>query len=132
MSAGALLAAALAAAPLQERPYQPLPSPVSATCTQGLCQPQALRSLAQGGGPLRIVQFGDSHTAVGWLTEAYRWRLEAGLGRPVEMAAYARVGATLAELSARTQLLELNAPAPDLIVIAYGTNEGFDEGLDLG
>lgn len=132
MIAGAVMAAALLGSPPQERPYQPLPSPVSATCPRGLCQPEALRALARGAGPLRIVQFGDSHTASGWLTEAYRWRLEAALGRPVELSTSARVGATLSELSSRTPLLEPGAPAPDLVVIAYGTNEGFDDGLDLG
>lgn len=131
MIAGAVMAAMLLGAPAQERPYQPLPSPVSAACPRGVCQPEALGGLARVSGPLRIVQFGDSHTASGWLTEAYRRRLESALGRSVELAAHARVGATLAELSGRTPLLDLNAPRPDLIVIAYGTNDGFDDALNL-
>lgn len=123
----------LAGAPTaQARPWTPLPSPVSATCPEGLCQGETLRPLAQGSGPLRIVQFGDSHTAAGWITEAYRWRLEAGLGRPVELATVARVGATLADLGARTPALEVRTPPPHLIVLAYGANEGFDDLIDLG
>lgn len=126
--AAGLMAATVLAAPGQERPWTPLPSPVSATCPGGVCQPEALRRLAQGDGPLRIIQFGDSHSAAGWLPEAWRRRLEAGLGRPVELTVTARVGATLASLPPQ---LPAGAPAPDLIVLAYGTNEGFDDGLDL-
>jgi len=128
MLAGGLMAASLLVAPAQERPWTPLPSPVSAACQGGLCQPAALRRLAHGEGPLRVVQFGDSHSAAGWLPEAWRRRLEAGLGRPVELTVTARVGATLASLPPH---LPAGAPAPDLIVLAYGTNEGFDDGLDL-
>ena len=122
------MAAALLAAPGQERPWTPLPSPVSADCPGGLCQPDALRPLARGEGPLRLVQFGDSHTAAGWLPEALRRRLEVGLGRPVELTLVAEVGATLAS---RPPQLPGGSPAPDLIVLAYGTNEGFDDALDL-
>lgn len=116
------------AAPTQERPWTPLPSPVSAVCPGGVCQPESLQRLTRGDGPLRVFQFGDSHSAAGWLPEAWRSRLEAGLGRPVELTVRARVGATLASLPPE---LAAEAPAPDLIVLAYGTNEGFDDALDL-
>jgi lysophospholipase L1-like esterase len=122
------MAATVLAGPGQERPWAPLPSPVSAACPAGVCQPAGLQRLAHGVGPLRIVQFGDSHSAAGWLPEAYRDRLAAGLGRPVELTVVAEVGATLAS---RPPQLPAGAPAPDLIVLAYGTNEGFDDALDL-
>lgn len=44
-----------------------------------------------------------------------------------------RVGATLRDLAARDEGIvssELTAWRPDLIVLAFGTNEGFDDGLD--
>lgn len=122
------MAAGLLTVPAQERLWTPLPSPVSAICPGGTCQPDSLGRLVQGEVPLRIVQFGDSHSASGWLPEAYRNRLEAGLGRPVELRVMARVGATLASLPPQ---LPTDVPAPDLIVLAYGTNEGFDDALDL-
>ena len=43
------------------------------------------------------------------------------------------VGATLADLAARTEEVVIDELAewrPELIILAYGTNEGFDEGLD--
>lgn len=128
MLAGGLMAAFLVAAAGQARPWTPLPSPVSAACPGGICQPESLQRLAQGHGPLRIVQFGDSHSAAGWLPEAYRRRLEAGLGRPVELTIVGEVGATLAS---RPPQLPAAPSGPDLIVLAYGTNEGFDDALDL-
>ena len=43
------------------------------------------------------------------------------------------VGATLADLAARTEEVVIDELAewrPELIILAYGTNEGFDDGLD--
>ncbi len=133
-----LLALALAgSAAAQERPYTPLPSPVSATCPGGICQPEGLiaffHSLSQAGGPIRIVQFGDSHTAGGDITRSMAWRLESRFeGRPVIIHPHAVVGATLNAMAERARLFDDGEPAPDLVIVAYGTNEGFDELLDPG
>jgi len=51
----------------------------------------------------------------------------------VELSNLGVVGATLRDLAARDQVLvarELEAWRPALIVLAFGTNEGFEEGLD--
>lgn len=126
MAAGSALA--------QERPWTPLPSPVSATCPGGLCQPQGLTEFFAAldrGGPVRIAQFGDSHTAGGHITESLLWRLRAGFpGRDVDLTAEGVVGDTLRGLSSREPLLAPDAPVPDLVILAYGTNEGFDDLLD--
>ncbi|WP_150126022.1 GDSL-type esterase/lipase family protein [Brevundimonas sp. LM2] len=124
-----------AASPAQERPYAPLASPVSALCPDGLCQPQGLASfftaLDRPGPPVRIVQFGDSHTAAGDIEAAFLWRLRGRFERrAIELSSYGLVGVTLRDLAARAPLLSPDAPAPDLVVLAYGTNDGFDDGLD--
>lgn len=130
----------------QERPYAPLPSPVSATCAGGLCQPEGLepffRALnrydrsavfapVSAREPVTIVQFGDSHTAGEDITTSLLWRLQARFeGRPIRLHAHGVVGATLNRLAGREPLLEPVEAAPDLIIVAYGTNEGFDDLLD--
>ena len=51
----------------------------------------------------------------------------------VELSNLGVVGATLRDLAARDQTVvarELNAWRPALIILAFGTNEGFDDGLD--
>ncbi len=129
--AGLALAGSAAA---QERPYTPLPSPVSATCPGGLCQPEALdaffRALAELR-PVRIVQFGDSHTAGGDITDSLLWRLQSRFSRaPIELNTHGVVGATLNGMADREPLFDGGETGADLVVIAYGTNEGFDELLD--
>lgn len=133
----ALVAACLATSGVafaQERPWTPLPSPVSATCPGGLCQPQGLEAFFAAldrGGPVQIVQFGDSHTAGGHIPDSLQWRLAARFPRgDIRLSPYARVGDTLSGLQAREPVLDGDGPAPDLIVLAYGTNEGFDDLLD--
>lgn len=119
----------------QERPYVALPSPVSATCPDGLCQPRALasffRALRQPGRIVRIVQFGDSHTAGGDIEASLMWRLRGRFeGREIILDARGRVGATLNAMATTEPVLASGDGTPDLVVIAYGTNEGFDELLD--
>ena len=56
-----------------------------------------------------------------------------GAARGVMLSNLGRVGATLRDLAARDEGIvsaELTAWRPDLIVIAFGTNDGFDDGLD--
>ena len=129
--AGLALAGSAAA---QERPYVALPSPVSATCPGGLCQPEGLihfySSLDQPRGPIRIVQFGDSHTAGGDIGRSMAWRLGQRFDRPVQLYPHGIVGATLNAMAQREYLYDAWEDAPDLVIIAYGTNEGFDELLD--
>jgi len=137
--AGALAIAMLGSgASAQERPWTPLPSPPSATCPGGLCQAQSLtpffeamdgRRVGAGSPTVRIVQFGDSHTAGHLITDALRERLQTRFPRQVvSLEAIGVVGVTLNDLAARD--LSFEGGSPDLIVIAYGTNEGFDDTLD--
>ena len=139
MSRALLIAAGLAAiagsADSQARPWVALPSPVSATCPGGLCQPQALSTffsaLDSGHRPVRIVQFGDSHTAGGDIEASLLWRLRGRFeGRDVDLAIHGIVGATLGAMADRDPLFEPADGNPDLVIIAYGTNEGFDDLLD--
>lgn len=129
--AGLALAGSTAA---QERPYVALPSPVSAICPGGLCQPEGLieffYSLSHRQGPLKIVQFGDSHTAAGDIGRSMAWRLAARFERPVQIHPHGVVGATLNAMAQRETLYDDGEHAPDLVIIAYGTNEGFDDLLD--
>jgi lysophospholipase L1-like esterase len=131
------VAAALMAAPslAQEYAYEPLPSPVSATCPGGLCQPEGLEGFFAAldrCGPVGIVQFGDSHTAGGHITRSLLWRLQTRFqGATIRLDAHGVVGATLNGMARRETLFEANEAAPELVIIAYGTNEGFDERLDL-
>ena len=58
-----------------------------------------------------------------------------GAARGVTVSNLGRVGARLRDLAAREEGIvsaELAAWRPDLIVIAFGTNEGFDDGLEAG
>ncbi len=58
-----------------------------------------------------------------------------GAARGVTVSNLGRVGATLRDLAAREEGIvsaELAAWKPDLIVIGFGTNDGFDDGLDAG
>ncbi|WGM48343.1 hypothetical protein KOAAANKH_03241 [Brevundimonas sp. NIBR10] len=132
----ALAFASASSVSAQERAWTPLPSPVSRTCPQGLCQADALAPLFRGldgrwVGHVRIVQFGDSHTAAGWITAAVERRLRARFPtRTIDWTPVGVSGATLALLP--DQRLPIADAYPDLIVIAYGTNEGFDDALDLG
>lgn len=130
-----VLAAVLAtggAASAQERPWTPLPDPVSATCPGSLCQPQGLSRFFEalrGAGPVRVLQFGDSHTAGGDITAALLWRMQSRFpGREIRLDAVGTVGETLRGLEARQPLFE--AAAPQLVILAYGTNDGFDDLLD--
>lgn len=130
-----LLALALAgSAAAQERPYAPFPSPVSATCPGGLCQPEGLIEFFAAFSqrkPVNIVQFGDSHTAGGDITRSLLWRLQSRFaGVPIQLHAHGVVGATLVGMAGRDPLFDDGEAGPDLVIIAYGTNEGFDELLD--
>jgi lysophospholipase L1-like esterase len=131
--AGLALASAAGA---QERPWTPLPSPVSATCPGGICQPEGLDGFfmaLNGTGPVRVVQFGDSHTAGGDITTSLLWRLQGRLeGREIGISARGVVGATLRGFAAQEPLLDPDGFRPDLIILAYGVNEGFDDALDPG
>jgi lysophospholipase L1-like esterase len=128
----AAILAAGGAATAQERPWTPLPDPVSATCPGGLCQTEGLRAVfaaLDGHEAVRILQFGDSHTAGGHITASLLWRLQSRFpGREINLEARAVVGDTLRGLETYSPLFD--GPAPDLIVLAYGTNEGFDDLLD--
>lgn len=56
-----------------------------------------------------------------------------GAARGVVVSNLGRVGASIRDLAARDEVTvaaELTAWAPDLVVIAFGTNDGFDDGLD--
>ncbi|MFC5346217.1 GDSL-type esterase/lipase family protein [Brevundimonas staleyi] len=118
----------------QERPYVALPSPVSATCPGGLCQPEALAEFFAALNqrrPIGIVQFGDSHTAAGDIGRSFLWRMQSRFETtPLRMSTHGVVGATLNGLVAREPLFDAGEEGPDLVIIAYGTNEGFDELLD--
>lgn len=79
-------------------------------------------------GPMRSVRL----LARGEGTVIDSVRLD-GAARGVTLSNLGRVGASLRDLAARdetTAAAELAAWKPDLIVLAFGTNDGFDDGLD--
>lgn len=130
-----LILATVGTARAQERPWTPLPSPVSATCPGGLCQPRALAPFFSAldrtpPRPVRIVQYGDSHTAGGLITTSLETRLRARFpARAVRVEVVGAVGVTLSDLADRS--MAFGSDAPDLVILAYGTNEGFHDQLDL-
>lgn len=134
LALSAALAAMSGSAFAQVRPWTPLPSPVSQTCRDGLCQAETLQPLFRAldgrwGGVVRIVQFGDSHTAGHLITTALETRLKARFpARDIRVTPVGVPGVTLNNLV--EQRLPVEDAAPDLIILAYGTNEGFDDDLD--
>ena len=80
-------------------------------------------------GPMRSVRV----TALGAGAVIDSVRLD-GARRGVVVSNLGRVGASLRDLAARdegTVTAEMAAWRPDLIAIAFGTNDGFDDGLDV-
>ncbi len=134
LALAAVVSAFGGAALADQRPWTPLPSPVSRTCPDGLCQAQTLAPLFRAldgrwGGVVRIVQFGDSHTAGRLITTALETRLKARFpARDIRLTPIGVSGVTLTDLVG--QSLPVEDATPDLIVLAYGTNEGFDDDLD--
>lgn len=136
--ASVLSATSLAAVPgfavAQERPWTPLPSPPSRSCPDAICQPETLAPLFRAldgrwGGVVRIVQFGDSHTAGRLITGSLETRLRTRFpARDIRVEPIGVVGVTLTDLR-NHPLPVLDAPV-DLIVLEYGVNEGFDDTLD--
>ena len=86
-----LWAAPAFAASGQETPYAPMPTPAAgaSACPSGICQPEALERLFEvlavsearpWGGPVHILQVGDSHTAGDRITGKLRATLQARFG----------------------------------------------------
>jgi lysophospholipase L1-like esterase len=93
----------------------------------GRADEEACREMALPGpsASVRLVPIGD-----GAVLDSVR--LE-GASRGVTVSNLGRVGATLRDLASRdeaTAATELQAWRPALIVLAFGTNEGFDDALD--
>lgn len=99
-------------------------------CPHGLCQPEALVPVFErlaSDQPIRIVPYGDSHTAGGRIPDALISRLRIRFGSRIDLVALGEVGAALTDF----EPLSLE-PAPDLVILAYGTNDGFEADLDAG
>lgn len=82
-------------------------------------------NLPDGTRQVRLLALGD-----GAVVDSV-WLNRAGPG--VSLSSLGRVGATLRDLASRdetTVAAELNAWRPGLIILAFGTNEGFDDALD--
>ena len=81
-------------------------------------------------GPMRSVRL----TALGEGAVLDSVRLD-GAARGVTVSNLGRVGASMRDLAVRDEMTvaaELAAASPDLVVIAFGTNDGFDDALDAG
>jgi lysophospholipase L1-like esterase len=122
--------------------------PEARTQRIGLCGRDAVWSVAVDGrevGEMHLVGSRCRAVAIDPTTRAItlRTRTEGGaldgvwLEGPepgVILSNVGQVGATLADLAGRDEVVlrtEIEAWAPDLIVLAFGTNEGFDDALDL-
>lgn len=155
--AGALLIAGMLAATgaaAQEVAYADLDrGPVGVSiCPGGLCGAEGLAPFFQGlaeteagqrAKPVLIVQAGDSHTAGGTITGKLRSRLQMRFGygamltasdaEPVDapgvrLIESGEVGATLTGFAAGKPAMPPGSA--DLAILAFGTNDGFDDGLD--
>ena len=112
------------------------PSPGQSFCAGGMCQGWSLsqtRSWRRGDGrAFRILIIGDSLTQSGWIGQAMQTQLQA-TGRGIQVTSRGEQGAdtrflgTLgdAEISAM-----LEAVQPDLVILAYGVNDGFRPDID--
>ena len=136
-------------------------APGVSVCAGGLCQPEALSptfrrlALVEAGGAVpavHVLQIGDSHTAGGRITAAVRARLQGRFGfapaaddpagpaddggrAGVRLFEYGQVGATLHDMAGWDDATVSGGPgarAADLIILAFGTNEGFEAGVDAG
>ncbi|HJQ69308.1 MAG TPA: SGNH/GDSL hydrolase family protein [Blastocatellia bacterium] len=100
---------------------------------------KALYRTENGAGPVwtRIIHYGDSHVAADILTGALREKFQLDFerrGRGVIYDALGRNGARATDLLAwdwRSMTSSLGRQKPNLIVIAYGSNEVGDADLDL-
>jgi lysophospholipase L1-like esterase len=144
IAAGLWAAATVAAA--QEVPYLSLErlTPGVSVCPEGLCQPTALAGFFQALAeteagrrttPVRVVQFGDSHTAGGRVTGRVRAQLQARFGYAaaanvpgLALTELGVVGATLRDFEAWPEPAGLTGA--DLVILAFGVNDGFEDGLD--
>lgn len=155
--AGALFIAGVLAATgaaAQEVAYADLDrGPVGTSiCPGGLCGAQGLTPLFEAlaateagerKAPVLILQAGDSHTAGGKISGKLRARLQmrfgygamltAGDAEPIDapgvrLIEAGEVGATLTAFAAGKPVLP--AGSADLTILAFGTNDGFDDGLD--
>jgi lysophospholipase L1-like esterase len=121
--------------------------PEAATATVALCGREGRVAVAGDGAPLGAVELGAGACRTLTATRPMRTvTLRAAEGGAVLDAVWlegpgpglilsniGHVGTTLSDLAARDEAVvaaELSARRPDLIVLAYGTNEGFDDGLD--
>lgn len=131
--AAVLATAGTASAQVGPFPYVPLPPPGDTSCPGGLCQAETLTSFldaVKAGQGVSILQWGDSHTANGWITEALRTRLANRDAGGVAYRIDGVVGSTLYRLSSKPRdaiAHVVDETRPDLIVLAFGTNEGFDD-----
>lgn len=113
----------------------------------GLCGDGAGRLQVAADGETWTVEFGEARCAVlfadGSPGQVELRALDGGLklhdvrlthvAPGVELSGLGVVGATLRDLASRDQAVvarELAAWRPALIVLAFGTNEGFEDGLD--
>ncbi|WP_332658855.1 GDSL-type esterase/lipase family protein [Brevundimonas sp.] len=147
---GAIIAAGLwavsAGVEAQEAPYLSLQrlAPGVSVCGGGLCQAEALAAFfgalsdTEAGRrvrPVRVVQFGDSHTAGGRVTGRVRAGLQGRFGYAGEQEG---PGVALTEVGVVGATLEAFANWPgapgmadaDLVILAFGVNDGFEDGLD--
>lgn len=107
------------------------PAPGPSICATGVCQGWALdqmRSWQRGyRATLKVLIIGDSLTQSGWIGQAMQTRLQA-TGRNVEVTSRGEQGADtrfLGQLGDAELSATLAAVQPDLIVLAYGVNDGF-------
>jgi lysophospholipase L1-like esterase len=134
-------------------------APGASVCDGGICQPEALArvfhrlALTEAGQRIPAVhihQIGDSHTEGGRITGAVRARLQTRFGQArdavdpglpihdeqqsgVLLFEFGRVGATLRDMRTWRDVEVSGGPAhraADLVILAFGTNEGFEDALD--
>lgn len=119
-------------------PYTALAPPAvgASLCDRGICQAWALsRSRGQVTGrarPLQVLMIGDSLTQSGWIGQALQARLQAA-GRAALVTSRGEQGADtrfLAGLGDRELTAMMAAVQPDLIIVAYGVNDGFRPDLE--
>lgn len=100
----------------------------------------ALTQVKRRSAPVRIVQYGDSHTSADQLTGTLRYYFQKDFGAPIrspEGVDFRILGINgmravkLVGWSSRDYQRNVTDQAPDLIIVAYGTNEVVDQNWSL-
>lgn len=103
--------------PIDDRPYRPANSAIARLQA-------AIQRANNGGRPLTVVQFGDSHVAANTLPESIKAQLNMIAPTDFQAMAKGGVASNYPSLHAQEWLDgPIKGKQPDLVIISFGTND---------